>query len=210
MLEFFGKPLIWYSIEFARMIGLGEKCYVSSDGDTILDYARDQNVHAIRRPESISTPVSRITDSVVHLLTYLRDIGINPEYFLLLQPTNPLRVKEYYYDLLSVISESNVDCVFTAVKCHEKTGEMVDGRFIPHNYSFETQSHHRNKMLSENGMMYLFKTSSLLLYNSLFGASAVPYQVDDIFRFTDINDEAELAVTEFIYARYKMRYNFPG
>ena len=207
---FYNKPLLWYSIEFAKCLGFGKQTYVSSDCDDILEYAKSNNVNVLKRPASISAKNSKISDTLIHLVNYLKNSGISCDYILLLQPTNPLRNVKTLKAMSKLIRETQADCIFTAVKCHEKIGKLDSEQFIPYNYSFENQLHHENQYLCENGTMYLFKTEALLNTGSLFGKKAMPYQIDDVYRYNDINEELDLRVCEMIYQKYKKSMAFIG
>ena len=210
MYPFQSRPLLWYSIEFAKRLGFGKQTYVSSDCDEILEYAKGNNVNVLRRPESISASNSKISDVLIHLVNYLKNSGIPCDYILLLQPTNPLRNVKIFKAMSKLIREIQVDCIFTAVKSHEKIGKFDGEQFIPYNYSFENQSHHENQYLCENGTMYLFKTEALLDTGSLFGSKAVPYQIDDVYRYNDINEELDLRICEMVYKKYKNQLELIG
>lgn len=206
--NFCGKPLLWYSIEFAKRLGMNGNIYVSSDSSRILKYAEEAGVHVLLRPPEFSGSNARISDVAIHLTQYLEQTAEPADSILLLQPSNPLRTESHFHALNELMKDSRADCVFTAVSSHEKVGDIVGEQFVPRNYTFENQLHHRNKHLCENGTMYLFKTKTLLETGSLFGKRALSYQIDDVFRYADINTPEELKITEFIHFTFKDKFGF--
>jgi CMP-N-acetylneuraminic acid synthetase len=54
-----GKPLLFYTIEYAKKSKLIDKIYISTDDKKIEEYALENNVGIIRRPESLGgeTPI---------------------------------------------------------------------------------------------------------------------------------------------------------
>jgi CMP-N-acetylneuraminic acid synthetase len=176
----------------------------------ILNFAKSIGANGIARPQELALPGSKISDAAIHFVKQMGLLGKKVDYILLLQPTNPLRSKSYFAQSVSLLHSSGADCVFTALTAREKWGELKNDRFVPANYSFEEQFHHKKGYLCEHGMMYLFRVDSLLKTGSYFGDRALPLQVDPLFRGNDIDEGHDIAVAELLYKKYKCQYNFPG
>ena len=77
-----GKPLLFYTIQAAKMARDIDLIIVSSDGDSILEYARSQGVLALKRPDSISGDFATSQEVVLHTLECLNEgvLDINGGY----------------------------------------------------------------------------------------------------------------------------------
>lgn len=199
---FNGKPLIYYSIEFARDCGLGDKIYVSTDDLKIEEIASGYGVKVIKRPDELATAKSTVSEAALHFLENIGDTATDAEYLLVLQPTNPLRTLAHFEDALRLIIERDADCVFTVTPLKVKLGELVNGFFKPTFFEFHQQRQDLNNYLSMNGLIFLSKISSLLKYRSIFGDKSVPIIVDEMYTLADIDTPLDFEVTEFLYKKF--------
>lgn len=82
-----GFPLIHYTIESAKKASCIDEIVVSSDGDSILAYALEQGVRALKRPKELATDSTQSHEVILHALSHYKEF----ENIILLQPTSPLR-----------------------------------------------------------------------------------------------------------------------
>ena len=97
MLPLKNKPLIEWSINAGLNSKYIDEIVVSSNNNEVLILAKKKKVKFIRRPESLSQDNSSTLDVILHTLeTIDRDF----DYFVLLQPTSPLRTDKHIDCLL--------------------------------------------------------------------------------------------------------------
>lgn len=91
-----GHPLIYWSILAAQKSGRCDRIIVSTDGPDIAEYCRSIGVEVpFLRPSDLATDGATHLDVMNHALDWLRADGCSEEdFFLLLQPTSPLRTGE--------------------------------------------------------------------------------------------------------------------
>ncbi len=83
------KPLVAYSIEEAKKSEYIDKLVISSDDKEIIRVAKEFGAEApFVRPSEIAQDSSPVVETIEHALANLREY----DYFLLLQPTSPLRL----------------------------------------------------------------------------------------------------------------------
>jgi len=114
-----GKPLVEHSILHALNAGLcPQNIYVSSDGASILDRARQNKVIAHERPASISGSMSSTEETLLYVLQkHLSTImGDSCKHILLLQATSPIRFKGTINRFLDFYLDSDFDSVLTTTK----------------------------------------------------------------------------------------------
>ncbi|MBX7491566.1 cytidylyltransferase domain-containing protein [Helicobacter turcicus] len=81
------KPLLYYTIKAAKEAKCVDEIVISSEDEEILQYAKSQNVIALKRPLEFAQDNSRSNEVLKHCLENFQ----NFEEFVLLQATSPLR-----------------------------------------------------------------------------------------------------------------------
>lgn len=84
-----GKPLIAWTIEEAKQSKYIDDVVLSSDNDEIIEVAKQYGCNIpFKRPETLSCDHTPSIDVILHALNIM---GNQYDYFILLQPTSPLR-----------------------------------------------------------------------------------------------------------------------
>lgn len=111
---FGGKPLIAYSIESALESKLIDRIVVSSDGDEILNAAKNYpDVILHKRRNDLANDTSPIGDSLKEILEGQGSF----DYLLLLQPTSPLRSGKQIDEALKLLeSRPNANSVISVIR----------------------------------------------------------------------------------------------
>jgi N-acylneuraminate cytidylyltransferase len=90
-----GKPLIYYSIDVARLITSDENICVSTDDEEIIRYVEEYGLKVpFKRPDELATDFSTSNDVIIHALSYYENKGKSFDAVILLQPTSPFRKSE--------------------------------------------------------------------------------------------------------------------
>jgi CMP-N,N'-diacetyllegionaminic acid synthase len=165
-----GKPLIAYSIEpaiKAMELGLIDKVIVSTDSIEIADISKKYGAEIpFLRPHGISGDKAKSVEFIEHALSFYKNIGLNYDAVLLLQPTSPLRTLEDLIKTLKLFVESNNDSLISAYE-EEYINDLViykmseDGKTsIPvnqlHNKGVRRQEH--GSLYVRNGCIYIAST----------------------------------------------------
>ena len=91
MTNLLGKPLIDYTIEAAKHSKYIDTILVSSDSEEILRHAETLGAKPIKRPENLASDHAPTGPLITHALLTERSCGNEYTFFILLQPTSPLR-----------------------------------------------------------------------------------------------------------------------
>ena len=83
-----GKPLIYWTIKVAQESELIDRIVVSTEDDEVTKIAKKYGVEVLPRLPSLATDKSKTED---FLIMYINNFGLTEDYFILLQPTSPLR-----------------------------------------------------------------------------------------------------------------------
>jgi len=145
--EFFGKPLIAYSIEVALESKLFEKVIVSTDDEEIAKIAKSYGAEVpFVRPKELSDDFTGTTDVINHTVEYLESQGQSYEYICTIYATAPLLQKNYLIEAYQRLQESDAVNAFSATSMPfpiQRTFKLTpDGRcemFTPEYYSSRSQ-----------------------------------------------------------------------
>lgn len=191
-----GSPLICHSIEYSIKNSNISGTYVSTDAEDIKAISRVAGAEIIDRPAEFAGDHATTASAMKHAVQYLIDRGVEFDYVVLLQATNPLRPKHLLDDAIKIIEKGENDSLFTVNRSEKKLGKIIDGKFIPWNYKFGMRSQDMEPLYYENGLLYITK-KELLLDEIIEGPTAYPMIVEHPFGEVDID-----TVEDFHYAEY--------
>lgn len=86
-----GKSLVERTIDVAKKSKYINKIILSSDKKKILDIGKKKNIEIIQRPNKLSLDSTKSEDVIFDILHKSHKIKKSYKYFILLQPTSPLR-----------------------------------------------------------------------------------------------------------------------
>ncbi|OFX78115.1 MAG: CMP-N-acetylneuraminic acid synthetase [Bacteroidetes bacterium GWE2_29_8] len=202
--EFYGKPLIYYSLDLARQFTSDVNICISTDDKKIIECVNDYKYKVpFIRPMELSTDESGTYDVLKHALIHYNSIGENYDNIILLQPTSPIRKKEHINDSLNLFS-TNIDMVVSVKESdanpyYNLFEEDHNGYLIKSKKGKYTRRQDCPKVWEYNGSIYLINTSSLLKYDS-FGdfTKKKKYLMSQLYSI-DIDNQLQWDFAEFIY-----------
>lgn len=193
-----GMPLICHSIDFSLKNPKISGTYVSTDADDIKQISKVGGAEIIDRPAEFAGDYATTASAMKHAVMCLMDKGVEFDFVVLLQATNPLRPKGLLNEALGIIEKGENDSLFTVNRSEKKLGRIIDGKFVPWNYMFGQRSQDLAPLYYENGLLYITK-KELLLQEIIEGPTAYPLVVEHPFGDVDID-----TVEDFHYAEYML------
>lgn len=183
IIDLCGKPLIAYSIEAALETGLFDHVIVSTDSEHYAEIAQHYGAEVMMRGEALSN--DKATTFMV-LEDILKNRLQEPiDYFVLLQPTSPLRTSKHITEAIEKF-ESKIEHFDFLVSMKEAEHAKVLVNPIDDDESlkyFDTDfSNYRRqgyKDYSPNGAIFIAKPDSYLVQKHFFGAKALSYIMND-------------------------------
>jgi pseudaminic acid cytidylyltransferase len=177
--EFFGKPLIAYSIEVALESKLFEKVIVSTDDEEIAKIAKKYGAEVpFLRPKDISDDHSSSGDAITHAIKFLQDKGEQFQYVCTIYATAPLLQKEYLIKGFERLKNSNAAMTFSVTSMPfpiQRTFKITkDDRcemFTPK--YFYTRSQDLEEAYQDAGQFY-WQNISIPLNDIPFGKESIP------------------------------------
>ncbi|MGL4772623.1 MAG: cytidylyltransferase domain-containing protein, partial [Clostridium sp.] len=106
--ELLGKPLMAYTIESAKKSGVFDNIILSTDSKEYGNIGKlyGANVPFIRG-EELSLDTSSTNAVVFDVLEKLKALGEEYDYFIVLQPTSPLRNEKHIIESLDILISNN-------------------------------------------------------------------------------------------------------
>lgn len=198
-----GKPLIAYTIEAALNCPLVDRCYVTTEDREIMEVCQKWGADIIERPSHLAEDNSLSSDVVVHALQELA-VEKLPEYFVLLQPTSPLRTAAHLEKCLRGYLEAGVSCGVSVTPAEHHPWKMLirDGeniRPLKDIQSLEMPRQQLPEALRINGAIYVMP-SKLFLENQTFFIEPAYFYTMDAQSSIDIDTETDLKIFEHLLA----------
>jgi CMP-N,N'-diacetyllegionaminic acid synthase len=195
-----GKPLLWYTIDFARQFTSDLNICLSTDSDEIILVANEKGLKVpFKRPDYLSTDSASSYDVIMHALNYYKEKGIFYKSIVLLQPTSPFRMKEFLNEMLSIYSES-IDMVVSVKECHDNPYFTIFednelGYLTKSKSGLFTRRQDAPKVYAYNGSIYLINVASLYMSNISDFKKIKKYVINDFFSL-DIDNHLDWIVAE--------------
>lgn len=111
-----GKPLIYYTIDAARLVAPEEDICVSTDDEEIIRLVEEYGLSVpFRRPNELAQDASGTYEVILHALDYYKAQGKSYDVVVLLQPTSPFRTGEHIREAMNLYS-SECDMVVSVTE----------------------------------------------------------------------------------------------
>lgn len=179
IIDLCGKPLIAYSIEAALETSLFDHIIVSTDSEHYAEIAQHYGAEVMMRGEALSNDKATTFMVLEDILKNRLQESI--DYFVLLQPTSPLRTSKHITEAIEKF-ESKIEHFDFLVSMKEAEHAKVLVNPIDDDESlkyFDTDfSNYRRqgyKDYSPNGAIFIAKPDSYLEQKHFFGAKALSY-----------------------------------
>lgn len=205
-----GRPLIEYSLKIALKSSSINHIIVTSDSDEILRFVKDfdNSILTVRRPAELATDSCRTESAVLHAINDVSNIIGNIEYFVLLQPTSPLRKVEFIEECISLIKSSNKSSLLSVSDPIQHPYDFLftdNGRvsyICREDGNFRRQNFRDAKFI--NGSIYITKRDLLFNSHKIYSLeSCVLYDMPILYSI-DIDTKFDLMMCEALMRHEKV------
>lgn len=204
IIDLCGKPLMAYSIEAALKAEVFSRVIVSTDSERYAEIAKDYGAEVMMRDEELASDTATTYMVVENILKKMGDI----DYFVLLQPTSPLRNEEHVREAVQLFEEKLEKFDFLAsVKEAEHASVLVrpieEDMSLKHfDTDFSTYRRQGYKEYSPNGAIFIAKPDAYLEQKHFFGERSVGYIMDK-YSSADIDDQIDYELAKVLMMRGK-------
>ncbi len=169
-----GKPLISWTIQFAKQAQLLSRLVVSTDDAQIAEIAQQSGAEIIERPAELSTDHVHTEPVLLHALDYLEEKeGYVPDAVALLQCTSPMRGSGIIDAGIRKLAETGCDAVLSVqpIQHWDKMGTIGPGDVWKPEYDYAARkfTHEVVDKYSENGALFVTRTAILRQYQNRLG-----------------------------------------
>lgn len=191
--NFNGKPLIYWTIQRALKSKFIDQILVSTDSEIILNYCKKfSKIVTSRRPNKQAKDNSLIEDVLEYELTKKKFKKF--EYFILLQPTSPLRTVKTIERSLKITIKKNLNSCVSFFKkkinllnlYQFKNKQIINTKFNYNKSKF--------KYFSPSGDIYICKIKYFLKTKKIIYKETYPIFVNK--NISDIDDEKDFKLAE--------------
>lgn len=177
--DFFGKPLIAYSIEVALKSELFDKVVVSTDDEEIAKIAKEYGAEVpFIRPVELSDDFSGTGVVVAHAVEFLKQKGFSYDFVCTIYATAPLLQVEYLKEGYERLKNSDAHMAFSVTSMPfpiQRTFKITDDErcemFTPQH--FKSRSQDLEEAYQDAGQFY-WSNQNNKATDIAFGKSSIP------------------------------------
>mgnify|MGYP000096530266 CR=1 FL=1 len=201
--EFFGQPLIAWSIKAAQQSRLFDSIFVSTDSEDIAVIANEWGAETpFRRPPSLADDFTGVEAVFLHALRYLKDTGENMQYACCLQPTAPLLTGQTISECFELMKAKRAPVAMTVTSFAYPVWRaltLTKGRleFQWPKYQM-SRSQDLPELLHDAGQCYWVDVPRFLEDPRFFNENAVGYRVER-WQAQDIDTEEDWRMIEMMF-----------
>lgn len=197
-----GKPIIAYSIEPSLNCDLINNTYVTTEDEEISEVSKKIGAEVIDRPKELAEDTSSSVDVVLHSLEYLEEQGNLPDFFILLQPTSPLRTQKDIENAIELFIENDCDALISVCELDHSSmlSLSLENDFLVPNCSetfLKTRRQELPTYYSPNGAIYITTPESLRKTKTFYPKRTIPYIMSKE-RSVDLDTPFDLKLAEYL------------
>ena len=197
-----GKPVLAYSIESSIKSDLIKETYVTTEDEEIRKISKEFNAKVIERPQELATDTSSSVDVVLHALDYLEEKNNLPEFFVLLQPTSPLRTTKDIDNAIHLFINNECDALISVCEIDHTSmlSLSLKNEFLVPNCDEEFLNKRRQDLptyYSPNGAIYITTPESLRKNKTFIPKRTIPYVMPKD-RSVDLDTSFDFKLAEFL------------
>lgn len=200
ILELNGKPLIAYTVQQIKKSRLLDDAYISTDSREIADVCEAFGISVPElRPDELALDTTSSMDVLDYTVDLLEKRGELFDYFILLEPTSPLRKDDDIDRMIELaVDHPEADGVISLGRVHLEHPSIIKGinedgyiaQYIKNGKSFY-QRQLEDKAYFPYGVGYLVKIERFKITHAVYMKKMLPYfierwqnyEIDDIYDF---------------------------
>lgn len=203
-----GKPLIQYSIEYARHFTNDENICVSTNDVNVLEIADTLKLKVpFTRPDELCGDSATANDVIKHAIKFYQERGVDYRAIIYLQPTSPFRlychlkeaIKEFEAgeaDMVVSVCESHLNPYFSLFEENEN-GYLKRSKELPQGINRRQDA---PKVFQYNGSIYIVSVEALLKSELHRLTNIRKYQMESIYAI-DIDVPLDWKYAEFLISQ---------
>ena len=190
-----GKKLIEYT--FKNLVKINRKRkFVLTDCNKIKKIAKKYNLDTnYVRPRNLSGDKINIIDTLLHFDKFIKNV-IKFKYYVILQPTSPLRTKKNIFEALKLFNKKKLESLYSISPSFEHPYDTIS-IYKKKTKPFQSNNTSRRQLYPKsyyiNGAIYVFNKKLLKTYNIISKKKHGYYTMKKI-RSIDLDDYQDLEI----------------
>lgn len=169
------KPLIYWTIKYAKKYINNEDIVVSSDSKKIHDISVKEGVQFISRPKKISRDNSEIYFTIFDVLQKIKNRS-KYKYIILLQPTSPLRPKKIISNSIRLIERNKkFENLIHLQKTHYNIGKLSKSMEWLPNLKNIKRTQQIDNQFRPSGCLFLYKIKNFENYKKFLNRKTLGF-----------------------------------
>ena len=207
--NFFGKPIIYWSIKLAIETNLFDKIIVSTDSHKIAKLSRSYGAETpFIRPKNLSNDYVNTNEVIKHSIKWFKSKKIDFDYVCCIYPTAPFLTKKNIKKGLKLLTTKKKLFSFTVTSFPHPIERALsvkkNGEVIPLSKKNEIKrSQEFNIFYHDIGQMYWGRSDAFLENKKIFSKNSVAIQVPRYLSH-DINTIDEWKNAEMVFKSLKI------
>lgn len=199
--ELNGKPMMAYTIEAACKSKVFEDIIVSTDSKKYASIANKYGASVpFLRPNNLATDQTSTIDVLEYTLFKLIKMGSKFDYFVLLQPTSPLRDELDILNSIELLFEKKANAIISVCETdysplfsNTLDASLSMSKFIKREHNTRRQD--LPKYYRINGAIYISEVDNFLENKTFYGEKSFAYLMDRK-NSIDIDEEIDVKIAE--------------
>ncbi|MBR6340257.1 MAG: acylneuraminate cytidylyltransferase family protein [Alloprevotella sp.] len=200
IIDLCGKPLMAWSIEAATQSGVFDRVIVSTDSEHYADIAREWGAEVMMRGENLSNDTA--PHSVV-LRDMISRLPADFDYFVLLQPTSPLRNARHLQEACALFDAhaDRFDFLTSVIRASHPSVLVreIDDDMSLKNFDIDYSQYRRQNYrdFTPNGAIFLGRPDAYVRQGHFYGPRCIAYEMNTIDS-VDIDNQLDLEIARLI------------
>ena len=195
-------PLIYYSITASKQSKFIKNTYVTTEDKEIAKISLKYGSEIIKRPKELAKDNTSSVDTILHALNYLEDKNKLPDFFVLLQPTSPLRTTEDINNSIRLFINNDCDALISVSELNHSSlmNFKIENNFLVANCDESFLNRRRQdlpKYYCPNGAIYIITPESIRKNRTFIPKKTIPYVMPKE-RSVDLDTPFDFKLAEFI------------
>jgi|TARA_Y100000294_G_scaffold29021_1_gene24448 CMP-N-acetylneuraminic acid synthetase len=195
------KQLVKFTIEAAKKTKKIQEIILSSDDSKILNIAKKYKILPLKRPKEICKDISTTEEAIKHAYFHYKKLrSTEVENIILLQPTSPLRNFKHISECINLFERKKYNSIFSGFSKKDFIWKNKKNKIssLTYNYKQRKNSQKMDKLIFENGAIYIFQTKGFLKYNNRLFEKIGVYLMKKIYS-VDIDETDDVKLVEQIF-----------
>lgn len=205
-----GKPLIAYTIEAAKNSGIFMDIIVSTDSEKYADISKEYGASVpFLRSKELSSDTATSIDVILSVIEKMEELGSIYDYFMLLQPTSPLRTSNNIVEAYDLLKQKNANTVVGVCETEHSPliSNTLDPSLLLDKFLDKAKNMRRQDMpvyYRINGAIYICKVEYFKKYKDFYKEKSYAYIMNKR-ESVDIDDEIDFKLAEAIMKEKKWK-----